>query len=176
MRKIPFDLVIGRTIKGGIGKNNSLPWKIPSDLKMFKKITTSGPFKNAIIMGRKTFESIGSKPLPNRLNIVVSKGTVLPESSNLKQARSLDDALALSATELPQGRNYVIGGARLFEEALADCRYVYETLVADEVPCDVFAPSYDHLACSYVSKTFRENSLRFDYRLYYNQKYHAKPT
>jgi dihydrofolate reductase len=78
MRQIPFDLVIGRTVQGGIGKNNALPWKIPSDLKMFKKITTSGPSKNAIIMGRKTFESIGSKPLPNRLNIVVSQGTILP--------------------------------------------------------------------------------------------------
>ena len=93
----------------------------------------------------------------------------------MKQARSLSDALALSASDLPQGKAYVIGGARLFEEALADCRYVYETLVADEVPCDVFAPSYDHLSCSYVSKTFRENSLRFDYRLYYNQKRYERP-
>jgi dihydrofolate reductase/thymidylate synthase len=54
-RQIPFDLVIGKTLQGGIGKNNKLPWKLPSDLKMFKKITTSGPKKNSIIMGRKTF-------------------------------------------------------------------------------------------------------------------------
>ncbi|MFM7855427.1 MAG: dihydrofolate reductase [Flammeovirgaceae bacterium] len=54
-RQIPFDLVLGRTISGGIGKNNKLPWKIPSDLKMFKKITTSGTHINSIIMGRKTF-------------------------------------------------------------------------------------------------------------------------
>lgn len=72
-RQIPFDLVIGRTLSGGIGKDNRLPWKLPSDLKMFKKITTSGLSKNSIIMGRKTFESMNSKPLPNRLNIIISK-------------------------------------------------------------------------------------------------------
>jgi dihydrofolate reductase/thymidylate synthase len=88
----------------------------------------------------------------------------------------LADALALSASVLPEGRAFVIGGARLFEEALADCRHVYETLVADDVPCDVFAPSYDHLSCSYVSKTFRENCLRFDYRLYYNQQRYPRPS
>jgi len=55
MRQIPFDLVIGRTKTGGIGLNNQLPWKLPSDLKMFKKITTSSPQGNAIIMGRKTY-------------------------------------------------------------------------------------------------------------------------
>lgn len=54
-RQIPFDLVIAKTLKGGIGKNNKLPWKLPSDLKMFKKITTFGEHKNSVIMGRKTF-------------------------------------------------------------------------------------------------------------------------
>jgi dihydrofolate reductase len=72
-RQIAYDLVLARTIAGGIGKDNQLPWKLPNDLKMFKKITTSGLQGNTIIMGRKTFESIGQKPLLNRLNIVVSK-------------------------------------------------------------------------------------------------------
>jgi dihydrofolate reductase len=54
-RHIPFDLVVAKTLAGGIGKNNSLPWKLPSDLKMFKKITTSGQNGNSIIMGRKTY-------------------------------------------------------------------------------------------------------------------------
>jgi|LakMenEpi03Aug12_release.lakeMendotaPanAssembly.Ray.scaffolds.fasta_scaffold737852_1 dihydrofolate reductase len=54
-RQIPFDLVVARTLKGGIGKNNKLPWKLPSDLKMFKKITSSGSHQNSVIMGRKTF-------------------------------------------------------------------------------------------------------------------------
>jgi dihydrofolate reductase len=54
-RQIPFDFVVARCINNGIGLNNGIPWKLPSDLKMFKKITTSGMEKNSIIMGRKTF-------------------------------------------------------------------------------------------------------------------------
>ena len=54
-RQISFDLVVARTLKGGIGKDNKLPWKLPSDMKMFKKITTSGLHQNSVIMGRKTF-------------------------------------------------------------------------------------------------------------------------
>jgi hypothetical protein len=76
----------------------------------------------------------------------------------------------------PQGGKFVIGGSKLFEEALPDCRYVYETLVADPIECDTFAPDYDHFDCAFISKTFRENSLRFDYRLLYNQQKYPKPT
>lgn len=87
----------------------------------------------------------------------------------------MQDALDISASEVPKGKAFVIGGAKIFEDSLADCRYVYETLIADDVSCDVFAPKYDHLTCSYVSKTFRENQLRFDYRQYYNQSKYGKP-
>jgi dihydrofolate reductase len=78
MRQI-YDLVIGRTLNRGIGKNNQLPWKLPSDLKMFRKITTANSQGNAIILGRKTFESIGKRVLPNRLNIVVSRNDKIEE-------------------------------------------------------------------------------------------------
>jgi len=76
MNRIPFDLVVGRSLNNGIGLAGKLPWHIPPDLKMFKKITCSGPQINSIIMGRKTYESIG-KPLPNRLNIIVSRDNVI---------------------------------------------------------------------------------------------------
>lgn len=72
----PFDLVVARSLNFGIGLNGKLPWHLPSDLKMFKKITCSGTNKNAVIMGRKTYDSIG-KPLPNRLNVIVSKNTLI---------------------------------------------------------------------------------------------------
>ena len=73
LRQNVYDLILARTLKGGIGKNNQLPWKLPSDLQMFKKITTSGKQGNTIIYGRKTYESMNKRILPNRLNIVVSK-------------------------------------------------------------------------------------------------------
>jgi hypothetical protein len=79
-RQIPFDLILARTLAGGIGKNNQLPWKLSNDLKMFKKITTSGSQGNSIIFGRKTFESFNKKVLPNRLNIVLSKSTKIEET------------------------------------------------------------------------------------------------
>lgn len=114
MRQIPFDLVIGRTKAGGIGLNNQLPWKLPSDLQMFKKITTSGQKGNTIIMGRKTYESIG-KPLPNRLNIVISREKKIAEGENLKQAGSLQEALQLAQSKQPEGKKFVIGGSKIFE-------------------------------------------------------------
>lgn len=175
-RQIPYDLILARTLKGGIGKNNNLPWKLPLDLKMFKKITTSCPQGNAIIMGRKTFESFQCKPLPNRLNIIISKSQKLSQNDSVKEVGDLKEALALSREVQPEGRAFVIGGSKVFEEALPDCRYVYETLVADEVECDVFAPRYDdQLECSFVSKTFRQNNLRFDFRQYYNPKNYSRP-
>ena len=100
---------------------------------MFKKITTSGSLGNTIIYGRKTFESVNKKILPNRLNIVLSKSSKIEETANLKQAGSLKEALDLAQNIHPEGKNYVIGGSQLFEEGLADCRYVYETLIADPV-------------------------------------------
>ena len=73
-----FDLVVARSLNHGIGINNGLPWNIPQDMKHFQKITTSGLNANTIIMGRKTFESF-PKVLPHRLNIVVSKNSVIKE-------------------------------------------------------------------------------------------------
>jgi dihydrofolate reductase len=72
----PFDIVVARSINYGIGLGGKLPWHLPSDLKMFKKITCSGQHMNSIIMGRKTYDSIG-KALPNRLNIIVSKDSII---------------------------------------------------------------------------------------------------
>jgi dihydrofolate reductase len=79
MNKIIFDIVVARSLNYGIGLNGKLPWNVPSDLKMFKKITCSGSAINSVIMGRKTYESIG-KVLPNRLNIVISKNSKIIES------------------------------------------------------------------------------------------------
>jgi dihydrofolate reductase len=124
MNSIPFDIVVGRSLNHGIGLRGQLPWHLPRDLQMFKKITCSGPHVNSVIMGRKTYESIG-RALPNRLNIVVSRSGVVKELDNVKQARSLDDALKLAESVHPEGKKFVIGGAKLFEESLGSCRYIY---------------------------------------------------
>ena len=121
----PYDLVLARTLKGGIGKNNHLPWKLPNDLRMFKRITTSSPNGNTVIYGRKTYKSMGGKALPNRLNIVLSRSSKVEETSNVKQAGSLKEALSLSNSIHPKGKIFVTGGSKLFEEALPDCSHIY---------------------------------------------------
>ena len=92
MRRIPYDLIVASSLNRGIGANGTLPWNLKPDLKMFKSITSSGSHTNALIMGRKTFESL-NQALPSRLNIVISRNSTITESDNLKVVRSLDEGL-----------------------------------------------------------------------------------
>lgn len=122
-----------------IGKNGKLPWHYPADLKFFKETTTG----NAVVMGSKTWESIG-KPLPNRLNIVLSRSGNLSVPPAVMQLASRDEVV-----DLAQYLNrdiYIIGGAKVFE-SFAD---LIERWVVTDVPetigdADVFMPS-DFLA------------------------------
>ena len=101
----------------GIGYNNKLIMRIPADMQHFKDLTLG----NVVIMGRKTFESIGSTPLKCRNNIVVtSKGIEIPDSeiNNLFQVKSLEEAYEL-AEVLDGDKIFVIGGAQLYKEALS---------------------------------------------------------
>lgn len=109
-----------------IGKDGKLPWHYSSDLKFFKQ-TTSG---NAIVMGRNTFDSIG-KPLPNRLNIVLSRSATFENSEHILSLRSKDQVLALR--EYLKGDIFIIGGAKTYTE-FAD---VIEKWLVTEVPLTV---------------------------------------
>lgn len=102
----PVGAIAAVSPEGVIGKNGTLPWRRPADLKRFKRITMGA----AVIMGRLTFESMG-RALPGRANWVVSSG---PDIEGVQIARSLDEALAAI-----EGPSFVIGGARLFAEAFA---------------------------------------------------------
>ncbi len=130
-----FSIIVAIDEKGGIGKNNTLPWHIPADLKHFKEITTGG----TVIMGRNTWESIPEKfrPLPNRLNIVLTGNLNYLVPEGVKLASSLDGALAISA-----GKTFVIGGAKVFEDAIRheDCEELIITRVYGDFNCDTFFP------------------------------------
>lgn len=112
-------MIVARSRNHVIGRNNQMPWKISSDLQFFKKVTMGYP----VIMGRKTWESIG-RPLPGRRNIVVSRNPYL-ELTGAEVAGSLDAALN-SLNEVP--RVFVIGGEQLFMQAFpkADRLYITE--------------------------------------------------
>lgn len=109
-----------QNLLGFIGKDNNIPWKCKDDLQEFKQATTD----NIVIMGRKTFESIGSKPLPNRINIVVSMNDdyVITQRENntntdLYFCTSLETALKYCDI-YPNKNVYIIGGAMLIESAI----------------------------------------------------------
>lgn len=109
----------------GIGADNDLLWQrdLPADLRHFRKLTTG----KSIIMGRKTFESIGSRPLPNRQNIVLSR--VATGVDRVITATSLEAAYAMAQYPI-----VVIGGASVYDEALDDIDIIYATEVKAEFP------------------------------------------
>ena len=132
-----------------IGRNNNLPWYLPEDLKYFKRITMGKP----IIMGRKTFESIG-KALPGRANIVVTRN---PEYSadGIKVVTSLEAAQSLSESILAidgMEEAMVIGGAEIYSQALPFADRLYLTEVHAEVEGDTYFPEFDRSAWQEIAR------------------------
>lgn len=132
---------VARSRNGVIGKNGGLPWRLSGDLAFFKKTTLGKP----VIMGRKTWESLPIKPLPGRLNIVLSKdGSFTPADAVV--CESFSEAVQIGreqAAEDGVGEVCVIGGAALFQLALPKAKRVYLTEVHAEVDGDVFFPAFD---------------------------------
>ncbi len=123
-----------------IGINNKLPWYLPNDLKYFKSVTMGKP----IIMGRKTFESIG-KPLPGRLNIVITRNTEW-QHSGVTVVHSLDDAFSKAEdTALIDGVDEVmiIGGDQIYQTALDSVDRIYLTKVHAEIKGDAWFTEVD---------------------------------
>lgn len=116
-----------------IGKNNTMPWHLPADLKHFKSVTMGKP----IIMGRKTFESIG-KPLPGRRNIVVTHQE--KEFPGCDVFHSLEEALKSVASE-PEVM--IIGGANVYAQVLPKVQRMYLTFIDLDVDGDAFFPAWD---------------------------------
>lgn len=114
-----------------IGVNNTLPWHISEDLKYFKSLTTG----HTIIMGRKTYESIG-RPLPNRRNIVISRNT---EASyeGAEVVHSIEDAFSICKND---NEVFVIGGSNIYEQALSLVDYIYITEIKKSFSGDAFFP------------------------------------
>ena len=118
-----------------IGIENSLPWKLPADMKWFRQNTLGKP----IVMGRKTFESFGAKPLPQRLNIIISKDSAY-QAQDAVVVDSIDAALhaAGDADEV-----MIIGGASLYEQTLPLASRLYMTIVHTQVQGDAWFPEFD---------------------------------
>lgn len=136
-----------------IGRNGTLPWHFPEDLKFFKRTTLGHP----ILMGRTTFESIG-RPLPGRQNIVLSR-TLAPREG-VTVIRSLE--------ELPQAcpeadTVFVIGGAQVYAELLPKCDGLYLTWIEQPYEGDTFLPAFEHL---FTLKEVLEKTESLEFRYY----------
>lgn len=121
-----------------IGRGNDIPWHISEDLKFFKRTTSGHP----VIMGRRTYESIG-RPLPKRTNIVVTRGFEAPEG--VLQVPDLEAAYSAAAESLPEdGRCFVMGGGQLYAAAMETADRLYITHVHTVIEdADVFFPEID---------------------------------
>lgn len=137
---IKLAVIVAAAENGVIGSNNALPWHLPDDLRHFKRVTMGKP----IIMGRKTFESIGH-PLPGRCNIVISRDSGFA-ALDVASVASLAAALVLAQkVALAAGAEeaVVIGGAEIYALALPQADRLYITEVHASVPGDVLLPAID---------------------------------
>ena len=130
-------IIVAKTPRGVIGVGGDLPWHLSADLQRFKKLTMGCP----IIMGRKTWQSIG-RPLPGRTSIVITRQPDF-EAPGALVAGSLPSALGVAGDA---EEAFIIGGAAVYREALPSADRLYITLVDSDVEGDVFFPEFDESA------------------------------
>jgi dihydrofolate reductase len=135
-----ISMIAAVATNGAIGRNNDLPWHLSSDLKRFKALTTGHHF----IMGRKTWESIGSKPLPNRTNVVVTRDASFAGDGAVV-VHSLEEALELAA-RANDDEPFIGGGQVIFEQAIHNADRMYITRVHADVEGDTFFPEFDDVS------------------------------
>ncbi len=129
-----LSLIVAMAQNRTIGVNNTLPWRCPEDLKHFKALTMG----HHMIMGRKTFDSIG-KPLPGRTTVVVTRNTEL-QIEGCMMAHSLEEAIKLCAED---DEAFIVGGAELYAQALPRVDTMYITEIQQAVEGDAHFPDFD---------------------------------
>ena len=137
-----------------IGKNNSLPWKLPEDMKRFKELTLGKP----VIMGRKTFESIG-KPLPNRKNIILTR------DKNYKAKECIVVHSKEDALKAAEGNEeiMIIGGEQIFREFLQKADKMYLTFIDEYFEGDTYFPEYNRDEWKEVQREEHKNDYKYTF-------------
>lgn len=157
-----ISIIVAIAENNAIGKDNKLLWYLPDDLKRFKRLTTGHP----VIMGKKTFESLPIKPLPNRTNIVL---TDIPDEKieGCTMAYSIDDALS----KCPDGEEcFVMGGGMIYRQFLEIADRLYITFIHKNFEADTFFPEVDYSNWTLVEEEKHEDkgnsTFSFTYTLY----------
>lgn len=142
---VTLSLLVAADEHNVIGKNNQLPWHLPNDLKYFKNLTWGLP----IVMGRKTFESIG-KPLPGRKNIVITRNNNY-SAEGINVIHSIEEGLT-AAKEAGAKEIFVIGGAEIFNSLFTKADRIYLTRIHHHFDGDVFFPEVRNTDWQLVKK------------------------
>lgn len=153
-----ISMIVAHDSKRAIGKGNQIPWHIPDDLKFFKTMTIG----KTIVMGRKTFESMGCKPLPNRRNIVLSR-SVDKLYKNVIQFDTASRISEMSKTD----EIFIIGGAELYAQFINLADKMYVTEIHKDIGGDVFFPPIDENRFMLASTWSNvHNDLEYDVNVY----------
>jgi len=152
--KVSLIAAIGKNHE--LGKGGEIPWHISEDLKRFRRVTSGHP----IIMGRKTFESIGH-PLPNRTNIIITRdGLKFKNISGLSVALSLQEAFEIARKALGSEEIFVIGGGQIFKQSMGLANKLYLTIIDADFEADTFFPDYS----DFKKTVFDENGESDGYK------------
>lgn len=143
MSKVSIIAAVARN--NAIGKGNKLPWHLPADLKHFKSLTTG----HAILMGKRTFESLPNGPLPNRKNIVLSSVMSEGVNENYFEASSIEDALDLCEHEK---KVFIIGGCAVYKQSFDFANEMFITWIDEEFDADAFFPEIDFSKWKEISR------------------------
>lgn len=151
-----FSIIVAMSENYVIGLNNSLPWHLSDDLKRFKEITTG----HQIVMGRKTYESIG-RPLPNRVNFVLTRNAKL-QIDGINVIKSLNDIPSSDK------KTFIIGGGEIYTQLINSCDELLVTKIHCEIDGDAYFPIIDLSVWSLInqSEKFTENDLEYSYLTY----------
>lgn len=133
IQETKISIIAAASLNNVIGLDEKIPWYISDDLKRFKQLTSG----HHIIMGRKTFESLNSKPLPNRVNIIISSNKDIKSISPIIIVQNLESAL-LKAT--PDKEVFIIGGGQVYRDAMRYANRIYLTRIDSEIEGNIFFP------------------------------------
>ncbi len=160
-----FSLILACTNEGGIGINNLIPWTIRDEMLLFKRITTeingSNEKKNAVIMGRKTWESLPNTPLKNRINIIITSNPsyIKIKHSDVFAFNSFDEGLEFCDMNTNINKLFVIGGKSLYDLCLDNEKYlnniesIHLSIIKEKYDCDT------HINLKKIIKTFNKYNI-----------------
>lgn len=145
-------LIVAMSLNRVIGKGNEIPWNIPEEQQLFKKITIG----HTLIMGRKTYESIG-RPLPERKNIIITRNKHFTS-----EGCHIYPSLKQAIEDHKNTRIFIIGGAEIFRQTLAIADEIYLTVIQEEIEGDVFFPEFPENDYRIKDRKFFDREISFE--------------